>query len=144
MKGVSPVELTEWLESHDCQDVKAVLVTIQGRTYHGASYTQAVDAPKGSPAAMRGDPPDTREALYVLGALPKCYVSRSKTVFVIPGDSREWYVAGYVRQYDLLSEYAAYHPFGAHFRLMPWVAPDGRKIDCGDEHPYTRVPITVS
>lgn len=89
--------------------------------------------------------PYVREGLYVLGNLPACYVRSRRTVFRLPdefGDARDWFVATYGTSALMLNPaFAAQHPCGAFYILMPWTAREA--IDAHELTPYARVSIDV-
>lgn len=95
--------LKEWLESHDCQDVKPIRVTIGSRTYEGASYSKG----------------HVEAALYLLGTLRNDY--KSNVVLTVEGDERDWYFASWVRtEIARDPRYAKFHYEGkAAFQIMP-------------------------
>ena len=123
--------LVEWLATHG-HEAKAKRLTIQGKTYQCAVYMQ-----------------NGREMLYALGALPKCYIRRSKTVFNFEGDARDWYVCCHTSETCTQEPYKKFHPFGHSFQLAPWESEGGAgPIDAhnywrGEHKPYTRVSAAL-
>jgi hypothetical protein len=131
MQGIEQMTLqtavTEWLSAlPHVTSVKPVRVTIEGVTYAGARYTEQLTTPEGSDAYRRGERTYTREMIYLIGNLPRHYVKRSKAAYTMPGDSREWYIAGHwAGQHNQFNpnwetDKTKYHPFGPNFILAPW------------------------
>ncbi|MHC4297973.1 MAG: hypothetical protein ACYS7Y_11770 [Planctomycetota bacterium] len=117
--------VAEWLNSlPGIEDASPITLTIRGKTWEGAVYTQR----------------DIRRYCLV-GARPKCHSRSSRVCFRLHGDDRDWYVASYLKDYDDLTEaQKVHHPFGQTWFMMPWNSPG--KIDDGMRK-YTRVEATV-
>lgn len=136
------MSLKEWLESHECYGLREVRVTIGRSTFEGVFYRQMMP---GGWVNMRGDvvEPYEVEAFMLLGELPASYTRRKKTVYRLPGDERDWYVAGWVTtEVATDPRYADMHYDGrASFQLRPWAPKDGEAIDRHDR--YERVEVRV-
>lgn len=119
-------------------------ITIKGTSYAAARYAENVTISPGCDAYARGERQYTREAIYVLGPLPKHYQRRRKAAYVVQGDTREWYIAGYwdgrPNPFNPGTE-RDYHPFGKNFILAPWTFSEA--IDQYETHKYDRVALSV-
>ena len=76
----------------------------------------------------------TQEGIFALGILPKCYKRRKKVCFIVDGDSREWYIAGYYQGQGI--------QHGPNFILHPWTIQE--KIDLYERKPYDRKEMIVT
>jgi hypothetical protein len=112
----------------NCSGVKPVKVSLGRATYEGAQY---VDSNFG-----------TTPRLYLIGDLPKSYLRRRKTCYTFEGDSRDWYIAGYMTADRMTEKFAPYHPCGANVLLCAWDSPQG-SIDSHEEKRYTRVAASL-
>ena len=116
-------QLRMWLEDRGCYDVVPINVVMNTPRIHNewtaCIYNQDEYAPEGSEAWRRGNQRYTRIGIYCLGELPNRYW-REKICFRLPGDARVWFVAGYYQH--IKPEFQEFHPFGAHFILMPWTS----------------------
>ena len=127
-------------------------LTIKGTRYPAARYTEHCTISPGCRAYDEGKREYDQEMIYVVGPLPAC-TRNGNVAFRLPGESSEWYVAGYYPAYsgrkpqaesDMKPKFAAYHPFGMNFLLAPWDSSDGLTIDHFTRVPYKRVNVTVS
>lgn len=132
------VTLEQHLGQAGCIDIKPVAVAIGRTRYEGAFYRQIQVIAPGCPAYARGERSHVVEALYLVGPLPAAYRRSRCVAFRLPGDSRDWYVAGYYPS-DLPNEH---HPLGRMLTLRPWL--DGEPIDAWRPRPYRRVDATVT
>jgi hypothetical protein len=108
----------------NCSGVLPVAVTIKGTRYEGAAYIDEAHNKE-----------ETR--FYLLGELPACYRRSRHTTFRFDGDSRDWYIAGYMPRENLKPENARYNPCGINFLLMAWN--HSSAIDAHEPTPYARV-----
>jgi len=134
------MNLVEHLTGAGCTDIRPVAVAIGRTRYQGAFYRQIVAVAPGCRAYDEGQRSHVVEALYLVGPLPAAYRRTRRTVFRLPGDGRDWYVAGYY-PVDQPNEY---HPLGRMLQLRPWTDPSGRAIDAWSERPYPRVEAGVT
>ena len=142
----TPHEIADYLAS--LPRVHSVIpesVEISGKVYPACRYQQTMTTPEHSAAWNRGERNYVQEMIYVVGMLPA--VKRNGNVaFTMPGDSRDWYVAGYYGAVKARKQAtmppAEFHPFGNSFLLAPWDVVDS-KIDTYERHPYKRVAIDV-
>lgn len=143
----TPQDIANYLLSPKCSKVIAaepVIVTIKGKTYPAARYTERLEYPSGCRMITDGNakPGDTydREAIYVVGHRP---ANSDRSCFTIPGETHEWYISGYHGGGEgyVAGNRTPAPALGAFFLLMPWDV-DG-KIDQYEQHPYKRVNATV-
>ena len=127
-------------------DVHTMTLKLGRDEYPAAVYKQTLNIPEGSDAYRRGERQYTREMVMAIGKLPAHYCKSSRVAFVVNGDTREWYVAGYSGQIkygkQAEQEVDQYHPFGNDFLLAPWDRTD-QKIDSYEDTPYRRVPAAM-
>jgi hypothetical protein len=115
------------------QEVRPIRLAIGRQRYHGAWYRQARD---------HNGTPYQQEACYLVGGLPAAYRRSTRVAFILPNSAADWYVACYMpadRAAD--PKFAAYHPFGATFQLMPWTAAE--PIDKYEPRPRRRIVATT-
>lgn len=93
--------LKDWLESCGAADVAPLTVAINGVRYEAARYRQ------------------NGEKIYLIGEIPPSYLRR-RSLYLFPGDARDWYVASYTTEASLEEPFARCHPFGHTFILAPW------------------------
>jgi hypothetical protein len=126
-------ELATWLSTRpSVTHAEPTTVTIGRTTYQGASYTTG-----------RG------EWLYLIGDIPASFKASRKVCFRIPGDDRDWYVAGWWQGGDNVFTGETeeelrerYHPFGYYVLLNAWDEDAlGETIDRHETTPYRRMNI---
>ena len=130
--------LEQHLAQAGCIDIKPVRVRIGRQRYEGAFYRQIQAIAPGCRAYEEGQRSHVVEALYLVGPLPAAYRRSQRVAFRLPGDGRDWYVAGWYPA-DLPNEY---HPLGRMLTLRPWL--DGEPIDVWAPRPYRRVDATIT
>lgn len=137
------LSLREWLEGCGCHDVVEVEVKIGRTTYEGCRYKQNRETPEGSRSRREGRTSYVQEALYLLGNRPPVYMRSANVVFVIGGDSGEWYLASWhpveVARDPKFAD--AHYDGRAAYQLMPWR--HDTPIDSMETVKYRRVKITL-
>lgn len=129
--SISPptgADVSAWLQSlgYDARPMVERL-QVQGmqrhpqRRYDGAEY--------------RGSSTSGETRFYLLGAFPWSYERNRRTVFRLPSDERDWFVATYSVENNTPPGY----PFGEFFILAPWTA--GEPIDAHERTPRPRVRL---
>ena len=96
-------QVAKWLRNiPGITDVSPVTVAIGKSTWEGAVYTQR-----------------NERRYYLVGKRP--HAKGPETCYLFAPDPRDWYVAGWVQNYDELPPVQQnYHPFGNHFLLKVW------------------------
>ena len=113
------MDMKAWLEGLGHTHVKAVTLRIGAETFSGCAYSN--------------NHLDGHEAMVLLGPLPTSYRRSHRTVYRMPGDTRDWFVACYSGSADITE----YQPWGRQFVLHPWTCDD--PIDRYEEKPYRRI-----
>lgn len=152
-------QLKSWLESHECNNVHPVKVTVgttvkqKVETFEGCLYRRTLVYEAGMMAVQRGERKAgelyTECSAYLLGLRPevnRTYKRRNKTCFTTAGT--DWYVAAWIESKSIVPGNVRYHPFGESFIIKPWLLDE--KIDAHERHhvyhdqhvPYSRFPIT--
>ncbi len=126
------MKLTDYLASHGATDLRAVELTLGGKTFSAAFYTQ-----------------NGNRMLYVVGERPPILKRPRKMAIRLNECSADWYVAAYMDAGRLAREYAPFHPFGPNFLLALWAVPSGEAIDAayywrGERKQYLRIPATFT
>ena len=129
---VTKEQIAEWvrnLGSDNVRDVEPITLTIGKQSWEGAVYT------------LRG-----RRWFYLHGELPKSYGPGPKTCYRFPEDDTDWFIAGYMDNYDNLNDFQqAFYPFGNHWTMKAWSVGD-MEIDRhrSKDQKYRRVEVTIT
>jgi hypothetical protein len=139
--------VARWLSQYrHLRDVALLSVTIRGKVYFGAAFTNVQPYTERDPAVLDGRRKAGDEGLsrriYLVGELPASYVRR-KAYYRWEG--KEWFVGCYyqanVHDYTQ-AQFREYHPFGQSFDLHLWDLPEA--IDWGESTVRDRVDMTVT
>jgi hypothetical protein len=122
-------KIASWLRDlPDVSEAMPIEIRLGIRVYEGARYVQ------------RGE-----DHIYLAGTLPASYKRSDKECYVLAGDGREWFIAGYWQDNNAVQltpeQIQQYHPFGKSIILVPWTAPE--KIDRHAKKPYRRVSAKI-
>lgn len=138
--------ICEWLTKLKHRDAKPCVVTIAGVSWPAADYLFSEEFTKNLNPNKKNPKPERR--LYIVGKLPKSKRSRDKVCYL--RGEQTWYISGYYRKEELPhgwrpltpEQEKEIHPWGEHFMMGEWDCKE--PIDYYEEHPYTRVPMTVT
>lgn len=136
--------LVEWLTSlPHISDVRGCRLTICGRVFDAARYSQTFEHPSG----------EYNDRFYVVGERPKKLkenklvpdeMYESKYNLKFPNDDGDWYTACHMDNYNIKPEFAEFHPFGANFLLGRWPHEQfNQRIDHFDAKKRERLPVEV-
>lgn len=117
-------ELADWLAAQDgITNVKQVCVHIGRKTWAGALYSRS-NSPSTTGMLTSPRAKKSTDFLYLLGEPPVSYTNHKRAYYRLPGDSRDWYVAGYYSGLGLTEEegkrFAPFNPFGPNTLLAAW------------------------
>lgn len=139
-------KLVKWLESCKCFDIQGCTATIGQETYPAARYKQTFQPLEGA----RSQEEYTRDAIYVIGKLPKDYMKSSKVCYVIQHEPHEWYIGAHYpdfkrgKQAGPDPKYSEHHPFDYTFILFPSIPTEHYPaIDTYEPVKYRRVGLKL-
>lgn len=118
--------LLDWLRSLGIADARPVDMVIKGRRFVAVRYSH--------------NDGTGREFIYALGVRPACHKRSGRTVFRVPDDERDWYIAAHRDTYQGHLAVDQRYPM---FMLAPWTSRE--RIDAYEWRlpDRKRVPITV-
>ena len=141
--------IQDWLASHNCHDIRPVIVEIDRETGPACPYKQTLHYKPDMQAVTHGDKKAgetyTEENVYCVGSLPKSYRGPKRSKFpkgsvCFPNGGFDYYVAAYIE--TVPEAFTKSHPFGSNFILDKWSVPGDEAIDHWERKPYARKPVT--